>query len=286
MTIPIRTDLIDVITPSRRGQIFYRRILQEAALNPQRWMRHHFIVIFDDDHGDNVKALLRWIEQARETMVLPRVTVTNMPAGDANILRQFGLALGDSPFVYFQDDDDPLPCHLDERIALMHDSPVDAVFGATETVTSRGIVVEQFPRIHDDSFTVDVLAGQAMFPSYGHPLAALFSRKMLERVPIDDGRSYHGGNGLPFNVRLMNAGVIITALPTVCRRVRLHTDNDNGIIERISAAELASDIRNWRDYIGCANVRAFHDTIAIGLEFGLISTFKEIATLVDIELGY
>lgn len=79
--------------------------------------------------------------------------------------------LGDSPFVYFQDDDDPLPCHLDER-------------------------------------------------------------KMLERVPVDDGRSYHVGNGLPFNVR------------------------------------------------------AFHDVIAKKLEFGLVSTFKEIATLVDMESGY
>lgn len=31
---------------------------------------------------------------------------------------------------------------------------------------------------------------------------------------------------------------------------------------------------------------AFHDVIAKGLEFGIISTFKEIATLIDMELGF
>lgn len=192
-------------------------------------MRHHFIVVFNDDHGDNV--------------VLPRVTVTNMPIGDANILMQFGLTLGDSPFVYFPDDDNSLPCHLDELLALIQDSPIDAAFGAPETVSPRGIMIEQFPRIQAGKFIVDALAGQALLPSYALPLAALFSRRMVERVHVDDGRSYHGGNGLPFNVQLMNADVLITALPSMGRRVRLHKDNDNGIIAPLPVSELASDIR-------------------------------------------
>src|SRR5690606_31883865 len=150
-----RTDLIDFITPSRRGHLTYRRILQEAALDPQRWMRHHFIVVFDDDNDDNVQALLRWLDKARETMVLPRVSATNAPAGSADVLRQLGFSIGSNPYVYFQDDDDPLPLHLDSRMAMMEYGHLDAVFGATETVTERGTVVEQFPRIVNGRFASD-----------------------------------------------------------------------------------------------------------------------------------
>ncbi|MCO7728729.1 hypothetical protein NJB93_19290 [Brucella intermedia] len=280
-----RTDLIDFITPSRRGHLYYRRILQEAALDPQRWMRHHFIVVFDDDHEDNVQALLRWLDRARETMVLPRVSATNAPAGSPDILRQIGLSIGSNPYVYFQDDDDPLPLHLDRRMAMMEHGHLDAVFGATETITERGVTVEQFPRIVNGRFVSDVLAGQAVFPSYGHPLAALFTRKVLNRVPIYDGRHYHNGNALPFNVRFMNTGVIITSLPDVCRRVRLHADNDSGILGALAAMELAADIRRWRDYILAPTVAAFQDMVADYLESGWVQTFREIATLVDEELG-
>lgn len=279
-----RTDLIDFITPSRRGHLYYRRILQETALDPQRWMRHHFIVVFDDDHEDNVQALLRWLDRARETMVLPRVSATNAPAGSPDILRQIGLSIGSNPYVYFQDDDDPLPLHLDERMTMMEYGHLDAVFGATETVTGRGVVVEQFPRIVNGRFVSDVLAGQAIFPSYGHPLAALFTRKALDRVPIYDGRHYHNGSALPFNVRFMNTRNIITALPDVCRRVRLHGDNDSGILEAPAAKELAADIHRWVDYISRPSVAAFHWMVAEYLESGWLQTFQEIAALVDEEL--
>jgi len=280
-----RTDLIDFITPSRRGHLYYRRILQEAALDPQRWMRHHFIVVFDDDHEDNVQALLRWLDRARETMVLPRVSATNAAAGSPDILRQIGLSIGSNPYVYFQDDDDPLPLHLDHRMTMMEYGHLDAVFGATETITERGVTVEQFPRIVNGRFVSDVLAGQAVFPSYGHPLAALFTRKVLNRVPLYDGRHYHNGSALPFNVRFMNTGVIITSLPDVCRRVRLHADNDSGILGPLAAMELATDIRRWRDYILAPGVAAFQDMVAGYLESGWVQTFREIATLVDEELG-
>lgn len=279
-----RTDLIDFITPSRRGHLTYRRILQEAALDPQRWMRHHFIVVFDDDHEDNVQALLRWLDTARETMVLPRVSATNAPAGSADVLRQLGFSIGSNPYVYFQDDDDPLPLNLDSRMAMMEYGHLDAVFGATETVTERGVVVEQFPRIVSGRFATDVLAGQAVFPSYGHPLAALFTRKALDRVPIHDGRTYLCGNALPFNVRFMNTPYIITALPDVCRRVRLHADNDSGILEAPAAKELAADIHRWVDYISRPSVAAFHWMVAEYLESGWLQTFQEIAALVDEEL--
>lgn len=281
-----RTDLIDFITPSRRGHLYYRRILQEAALDPQRWMRHHFIVVFDDDHEDNVQALLRWLDKARETMVLPRVSATNAPMGRPDMLRQLGLTIGSNPYVYFQDDDDPLPLHLEERMAMMEHGHLDAVFGATETITERGVTVEQFPRIVHGRFVSDVLAGQAMFPSYGHPLAALFTRKVLNRVPIYDGRHYHNGNALPFNVRFMNSGVIITSLPDICRRVRLHSDNDTGILGTRAAIELASDIRSWRDHILNPIVARFQDIVADHLETGWVQTFREIATLVDEELEF
>jgi len=281
-----RTDLIDFITPSRRGHLAYRRILQEAALDPQRWMRHHFIVVFDDDHENNVQALLRWLDRARETMVLPRVSATNAPAGSPDVLRQIGLSIGSNPYVYFQDDDDPLPLHLDERMAMMEYGHLDAVFGATETVTERGVVVEQFPRIVNGRFANDVLAGQSLFPSYGHPLAALFSRRALARIPIYDGCRYHTGNALPFNVRFLNAGVIITYRPDVCRRVRLHADNDTGILQPSAAKELAADIRRWRDHIIAPAVAVFQGTVAEYLETGWIQTFREIALLVDDEIEF
>lgn len=281
-----RTDLIDFITPSRRGHLYYRHILQEAALDPQRWMRHHFIVVFDDDHEDNVQALLRWLDKARETMVLPRVSATNAPMGRPDMLRQLGVSIGSNPYVYFQDDDDPLPLHLDERMAMMEHGHLDAVFGATETVTERGIVVEQFPRIVNSRFVSDVLAGQALFPSYGHPLAALYSREALDRVPIFDGCHYHNSNSMPFNVRFMNAPGIITVIENVCRRVRLHRDNDTGILHPSAAAELAADIRRWRVHIVSAAVVAFQEMIAEYLETGWIQTYREIVTLVDEELEY
>lgn len=59
--------------------------------------------------SENVHALLSWLDKARETMVLPRISATNTPAGSPDILHQIALGIGSNPYVYFQDDDDPLP---------------------------------------------------------------------------------------------------------------------------------------------------------------------------------
>lgn len=82
----------------------------------------------------------------------------------------------------------------------------------------------------------------------------------------------------------MNSCVIITALPDICRRVRLHHDNDTGILNTRFAMELAADIRQWREYIRNPAVVKFQTMIAAYLAGGWIKTFREIATLVDEEL--
>lgn len=168
---------------------------------------------------------------------------------------------------------------------LMGHGHLDAVFSGTETITERGMTVDQFPRILSSRFVSDVSAGQALFPSYGHPFAALFTRKVLQRVPIYDGTHYHNGNALPFNVGFMNSCVIITALSDIVRRVRLHRDNDTGILNTRSAMELATDIRQWRDYIDNPVVIKFQSMIADYLESDWIKTFREITALVDEEFG-
>lgn len=71
---------------------------------------------------------------------------------------------------------------------------LDTVFGGTETVTERGMAVEQFSRILNGKFVNDVLVGLALFPSYRLPLAALFRRQVLNRVPIYEGKYYHNAH--------------------------------------------------------------------------------------------
>lgn len=278
----VRTDKIDFVVPSRRGLASVQNILEEAAKAPDTWARHSFFIICDT--APQADAITAWMEEQRDVLPLPQVTVLvaeKGTAGNLNALRQQALAAGNNPYVYFQDDDDPLPSGLDRRARIMDNADIVAVYGVTETIDTRNHVVESFPTIVGGAFVADPLEGARWFPTYPHPLAALFKREVFARVPYDDGNLYKICGDGAFLLRLMAASEPVQFLPDVVRRVRHHTDNDSGIMDKKMRLALATDIKTWHPQLKNQSVAAFHKDISNALVAGDITTFKEIDALVE-----
>ncbi|MEC9291713.1 MAG: hypothetical protein VX730_04850 [Pseudomonadota bacterium] len=286
-----RTDLVDIVTPSRRGAAVYKDILVEAAQSPEKWIRHHFIVVFDTDTDHERLKLEHWLAHTREVLPLPRVTVltaTETERRNQNALRQKALEQGSNPYVYFQDDDDFLPLNLDHFLqAAEEEQELAAVYGVTETVNSKHHLIEQFPTLHNNMFEVDAEEASRWFPTYAHPIAALFKRDMVEDIPIykEGDPSFCTGASV-FCLRLTESGKAFKFIPKVIRQVKLHEDNDDGILTEILREEIARDIKDWLSEIRNEDIKGFHLEIAEALEKGWITTFREIAAMVEMKLGY
>lgn len=291
----LRNDLVDIIILSRRGAPAIQALLTEASQAPSAWIRHTFIVVFSNTQGDALEELASWYQRKREEMPLPNIVARQLPnhITDLNVLRQYALTLGRSPYVYFQDDDDPLPHGLDIRIDMMNIQTWDAVYGVTETFNARNHTVEAFPTVSPNGhYLYDPLEGSKWFPTFAHPLAALFRRSSLETVGIDDKKNYSLTGNAAFMARLLNSGCRVTFLPDIIRRVRHHDGNTTGlVIDEAARQKIANDIEAWQEYIKNPEVKDFQQQIAHGLRQGDISTFKEIDSMVenkldDIEAGF
>jgi hypothetical protein len=274
-----------MVIPTRRGVAFITRLFEEAAQTPE-WSRHTFIVIVDTDQPDHYDNIKTWYRAAKEQLPLPWLTIEHAhPEAKGNVsrLRQQGVALGHNAFVYFQDDDDPLPKGLETRVNLMQDNDWDAIFGVTETTTERGQMIERFPPLDTTgNYMFDPLFGSRIFPTYLHPSSALFRRAVFERYPFYDGTHYHIAGNAAFFVRLLFGDARLHALPDTVRRAVQHDDNTSEpILPGWQRSELAQDIRHWIRHIPQADIAAFHTDIADMLENGEITTFKEIDALVE-----
>lgn len=287
----IRTDLVDIITPSRRGAALYKRILEQAASDPKKWARHHFIVIFDTDTDHERLKLEHWLAHTREILALPRVTaLTATPEirRNPNALRQRALEHGQNPFIYFQDDDDELLLNLEYFLQHAESHPeTHAIYGVTETVNSKHHLIERFPSVHNDMFEFDVAEAARWFPTYAHPIAGLFRRKLLTQIPIfKAGDPAFCTGAAIFSLRLHAQGVPLVFLPQVIRQTMLHEDNDSGILTDTHRQEIVQDITDWLPELNDEEVIAFHQDILDALSKGWITTYREIAAMIETQLGY
>ena len=276
---------IDLVVPTRRDPEFAIELMKNAGENPF-WQQHTMLFVFDQDTTEVEDDFRAWVRKAREDLPLPWVlTTTAEPEARQNLaaLRQQGVGMGVNPFVYFQDDDDPLPSGMPRRIDLMQSQGWDAVYGAVETVTSRGQMIERFPGINGSGqFAYDPVAGSRWFPTYLHPLAALFKRSVFEAVPYFDGNAYKMCDNAAFFTRLLFSGAKVTALPDIVRRAVQHDDNiSEPILNGWQRENLVHDMKVWRACITDPAVAEFQDDVAAQLQDGLLSTFKEIDALVE-----
>ena len=202
------------------------------------------------------------------------------------VLRQFGLTLSQNPYVYFQDDDDPLPKGLETRIKLMRREPYDVIFGVTETRTARGQMIERFPTLDANGRPMyDLAEGIKLFPTYVHPCAALYRREALEKIKIDDGHDYNICGIGAFLTRFINEGSLVQALPDIMRIGQQNRDNmSEPILDQKQRLLLAEDIRVWQKYINDPVVRAFQEEIRQDLIRGEIITFRDITARVESRL--
>jgi hypothetical protein len=286
-----RTDLVDIVTPSRRGAAVYKTILEEASKTPEKWIRHHFIVIFDTSNDQERLKLEHWLAYARESLPLPRVTVLTAEESERhnpNALRQKALKEGVNPYVYFQDDDDSLPLNLDNFLKEAEKNPhLAAIYGVTETVNSKHHLIEQFPTIHNNMFELDAKEASRWFPTYAHPIAAIFKRSDIEDIPVykQGDPSFYTGASV-FCLRFTESGKNIEFIPKIIRQVKLHKDNDDGILTESLREEIVKDIKSWLYEIKNTDIQEFHLEIAEALEKGWITTFREIAAMIETKLGY
>ena len=284
-SIAFDRNAIDLIIPTRRPAAFGIELLQEAARS-RDWMRHHFIFVFDADQQAAERRLKEWVQTHHSNMALPQVTTCFAPAaskGNLSALRQQGLNLGKNPFVYFQDDDDPLPTGLNRRVTLMQNEDWDAVYGVTETYSSRGLLIERFPTLDSHgNYLYNVARGMQLFPTYAHPLAALFRRRVFDATPYADGNRYTLADSGSFVTRLLTAKGKMTALPDRIRVARQHTDNVSApIMDEAQATALAADIANWLPTLKDETILAFQQNIHDELLAGTITTFRDIDARIE-----
>ncbi len=282
----IRTDMVDIVIPTCRPAEFAKKLLMQAS-GDEKWMRHHFIVIFDHEDETEMKRLTGWFESAREHTPLPHLTARVMQHKPGlAALRQAGLNIGMNPFVYFQDDDDPLPDHLDDCIELILAEGWDAVYGCSESMNARSQRVELFPPLIGNEpgnpFQYNPLQASRIFPTYIHPLAALFRRSLFERFPYDNGHDFKGFDNAAFFVRLLFGGAKLTCQPWLIRKVTQHEGNTTALVlDEETRAHLADAIDAWQPEVDDGAIKEVQARIARRLRRGDIITFREVAAHVE-----
>ncbi len=275
-------DCVDFIIVSNRGISKITTLFEEAARNPEKWMVHHFIVVYDTE--EECHALKEWIAKYRDVLPLPKITpCLAAPKNRHNVsaLRAQGVAQGINPYVYFQDDDDPLPEGLERRMQMMNARNIMAIYGVTKSVGPRGQTIEEFPVRQLNTYAYEPVEATRLFPTYAHPLAALFNRELFKKVPIDDDNKYKCSSNNAFCVRLFASGLPVQFLPDIIRTVNHHAGNGNGIFEKNEAKYLAADIQKWVKQVNDTAVAAFQEGIAEGLLKGSITTYREIDAQVE-----
>ncbi|MFT7432425.1 MAG: hypothetical protein ACI9TY_000037 [Alphaproteobacteria bacterium] len=280
-----RMDSIDFIIVSNRGTTKITQLFKEAAASPEKWMAHHFIVVYDTE--EECRDLKAWVAQSREFLPLPRITpclAAPQNCKNVNALRAQGMEQGTNAYVYFQDDDDPLPEGLERRIKMMESSTWVAIYGITRNISARGQIIEEFPVLVRDNFAYDPNEATRMFPTYAHPLAALFKRDLFKKVPICDENIYNCSGSNAFSVRLFASNLPVHFLPDLIRTVRDHAGNSNGIFESGEAENLAADIQTWSSQLNDVAVETFQKEIAEALIEGTITTYREIDAQVETRL--
>lgn len=278
---------VDLIIPTRRGLEALKALFAEASKSSE-WLKHTFCLVFDATAQEDAAAFRDWLS-ANDRMPFPRVRASFAPpqaTGNLNLLRQFGLTLSNNPYVYFQDDDDPLPKGFDTRIRIMRREPYDAIFGVTETRTARGQMIERFPTLDASGRPLyDLVEGIKLFPTYVHPCAALYRREAIERIKVDDGHNYNIAGIGAFLSRLINSGAVIQALPDIIRIGQQNRDNmSEPILDQKQRLLLAEDISSWQKYITDPVVRQFQEGIRQDLIHGEIITFRDITARVESRL--
>ena len=276
---------IDLVIPTRHDTSYVVRLLDEAAKDP-RWVKHTFHFIFDANAQDSAYKMREWLADNRDR-TLPKVEFFFAPpqaTGRPNLLRQIGLNQGRNPFVYFQDDDDPLPENLNLCRDILSSAPdCGAVFGLTETYTPRGQLIERFPNVDTDGGNADqIITGMRIFPTYGHALSGLFRREVFQDNPLDDGQNYQMCGINAFILSLLESYDDIRAIPDVIRRIRQNQDNPRSpVFGENRRLLLAEDISLWLRYISSPRVRRFHEEIRKELMEGSISTYRDITARIE-----
>lgn len=276
---------VDMIVPTRRGAPFVIPLLEKAANNVD-WIRHTFIIVFDFDTEDDLNKVKSWYRRAKKEMPMPWITlVMAEPESRGNVaaLRHQGIQNGQNTFIYFQDDDDPLPRGIEKRINYMNETGFDAVYGVTETTTSRGQLIERFPPLDTGgNYIFDPILGSKIFPTYLHPACALFKRSLLEAHPYYDGTVYHISDAGAYLQRILFADAKVAALPDVVRRAVQHEDNGSEpIMPEHQRKLLVEDIRNWRKFVTSEEIAEFQDDLIDMLTNGEVTTFKEIDAWIE-----
>lgn len=276
---------MDVIIASRRGAAAVQKVILNSQKDPLFWLKTTFIVVFDE-MPQEVAKLQGWYNSAVEHAALPRLEIVNVDGkrGNLNYLRQQGIDKSTQPFVYFQDDDDDLPVNMEMVLRLLSENPeLHAVYGVTESVNTRFQLVEQFPPLATNGhFRVDPHEAVKWFPTYAHPVAAVFRRKLFENIPLYDDHLYRVCGAGAFLTRFLNEGGSIAFIPYLVRRVLLHENNlTPPVIDEATCQAFAQDIEDWQHYITDYDVKVFQTKIVDMLKSGEITSFKEIASLVE-----
>lgn len=275
-------DLLIPVTSAKRF-IYLLTKASESA----RWMRHGFIFVLDNVSEEQERKINDWYYNTRVTTTLPDVSIVKAPngfSGNKAALFSSGIKVSTNPYIYFQNEKDELPINIDSCVNFLYkNKDYVACFGQCETFLEDGTLLEKFPIIDfKGNYNYDCTEASKLFPSYVHPLSAVFRKEVFDKVPYwDNDKAFRDFSYYYFLLRLLsNSEFKIKYMPYVVKIAKRSSQAASSISAKIRQ-DLVHDIKLWLTEFPDSLYRDFQLEILELLENGSITTFKEIDARIE-----
>lgn len=275
----------DIVLPVRD----YKKCIKilDKASDSSQWLRHTFIVMLDGVNIEDEKALQNWYYETRVKKPMPEVVITQVRSdlvGNKTAIYQSAILIGDNPYIYFQNEKDRLPVNIDKTINFLYkNKDVDMCVAKCETYLEDKTPIETFPMtdIHNN-FLYDCQKATLLFPSYLHPLSAVFRKTIFKKIPYwDSAKNFSEYAYYYFILRcIYSQNVKIEYMPYTIK-ISLRDKEHAIIMGPKTRQKLVNDIKLWAVEMPDDEFKDFQLDILHLLETGSITTFKEIDARIE-----
>lgn len=275
----------DILMPVTKPSRFI--YLMNKTIGQPQWLRHSFVIVLDNLNSTDEQKIKDWYYANRIEKNLPEVIILNAPANihrNRAALFQTGLQASSNPYVYFQNERDELPINIDRCIkSLYENKKLVACFGQCETYLKDGTKLEEFPIVGlDHTYKYDCIEATKLFPSYAHPLSAVFKKSLFKTIPYWDPKKILSDYSYYYFVLqiLQNHKFKVEYKPYTIK-ISNRENTSAALITQKVKKDLIKDMKVWIDCSDDNRYKNFQREILNLLESNEITTFKEIDARIE-----